>query len=73
MSQKFRFVAGQCDVPRYATPGVLVGKEQPSLGELAPSVRFIANSWPRLPPHIQESILTLVSAVVAQGHRISSQ
>ena len=58
MSQKSQFDAGQYAFPRFATPGVLVGKEATSLAELASWVRFIATSWPRLPPHIQESILS---------------
>jgi len=30
--------------------------------ELTPAVRQIANAWPNLPPHIQDTILTLIDA-----------
>lgn len=34
---------------------------------VTPAVRQIATAWPKLPPHIQDAILTLIDAARLQG------
>ena len=34
-----------------------------------PSIRFIADAWPKLPPHVREAIMTLIDGALAVGNR----
>jgi hypothetical protein len=42
-------------------PPALTGNDR-QCGKLPPAISRIAESWPALPPHIREAILTLVDA-----------
>ena len=33
------------------------------------SIRFIADAWPKLPPHVREAIMTLIDGALAVGNR----
>ena len=33
------------------------------------SIRFIADAWPKLPPHVREAIMTLIDGALAAGER----
>jgi uncharacterized iron-regulated protein len=33
------------------------------------SIRFIADAWPKLPPHVREAIMTLIDGALAAGKR----
>ena len=34
-----------------------------------PSIQFIADAWPKLPPHVREAIMTLIDGALAAGKR----
>jgi hypothetical protein len=38
----------------------------PSDTAFSPSIRYIADAWPRLQPHVREAIFTLIDATLRQ-------